>query len=399
MNVSNDLMALIFELQRARTPGDKARAMARAWRTIRRLKPTERRLLAREVGFEGAEELVEGLAGKGGGSLAPAAVLEALGRMRKDRSLSLRGVLADLRDPEKREDLLVRGIDLVTDAVVDEPPHDGRAAADRRSPPLPDDPVAGSEGAFDTETPEPVVPEDGHGPRSEEDAARTMVPESMARPIDPAWSAALDEEVSESLGERVPEVELDSVIAAPPKPGPETGSDSEPVVEPVSGAGSEPGPVTASVDEGPSPWDEIWQPLEAVPVVVSEKETKPPRSVPTLAEATTRVEGSVLVRLRRFRDRLDELRGAEPSALKTVLHELAEPWAKRRALVALIEAGIPTSVDHALDLIEALERPMDRRWCLSALAASGRLSGTRLERALGMIASPAAQRRLAELAG
>ena len=91
--MSDDLTALIFELQRAPTPADKAKALARAWRTVRGLKPAERRLLAREVGFDGAEELIDGLGGSERGIFAPAAVLEALQK---------RGVDAHAWDPRER---------------------------------------------------------------------------------------------------------------------------------------------------------------------------------------------------------------------------------------------------------------------------------------------------------
>ncbi len=112
MNVSDDLTALVFELRRAGSPAEKARALARAWRTVRGLNPTDRRLLAREAGFDGVEDLIEGLARKGGGAFAPAAVLAALGKMRDDKGLSVRGAIADLRDPDRRDDLLARGLDL-----------------------------------------------------------------------------------------------------------------------------------------------------------------------------------------------------------------------------------------------------------------------------------------------
>ena len=116
MKVSDDLTALVFELQRARSPSEKARALARAWRTVRGLSASERRLLAREVGFDGAEDLIEGLAGKSDGAFSPAAVLEALGKMKRDNNLSFGGLLAGLLDPDRRDDLLLQGMDLAADS-------------------------------------------------------------------------------------------------------------------------------------------------------------------------------------------------------------------------------------------------------------------------------------------
>jgi hypothetical protein len=64
----------------------------------------------------------------------------------------------------------------------------------------------------------------------------------------------------------------------------------------------------------------------------------------------------------------------------------------------LLESGIPAPASEALALIEDLERPMDRRWCLTALARRGDLSGDALERALGMLSSFASRRRVQALA-
>jgi hypothetical protein len=69
-------------------------------------------------------------------------------------------------------------------------------------------------------------------------------------------------------------------------------------------------------------------------------------------------------------------------------------WARRRALAALLEAGIPSQVDDALNLIECLGREMDRRWCLGILADDGRLKGRSLDRGLGLLHSPMARRRV-----
>ena len=67
MSVSDQLTAMIFELRSAGSPLAKAKAIARAWRMVRRLSPGDRRILAEEAGFDGAEELLESLAAKSGG--------------------------------------------------------------------------------------------------------------------------------------------------------------------------------------------------------------------------------------------------------------------------------------------------------------------------------------------
>jgi hypothetical protein len=342
--VRDDLSALIFELQRARSPVDKARAVARAWRTVRSLNPTERRLLAREIGFDGAEDLIEGLAGKGGGVFAPAAVLEALGKMRRDKDLSVRSILADLRDPDRREDLLVRGIDLVADSVDGDP----------------------------DESPYEDFFEDELEAESED----TMAPPEAPVETSPPDDSDEDPENDENREIELPPVPVDEEPEQEPEPDPEPEPEPEPEV--------------------PSIWDGIGREREIEAVTAPSLPYVPAREADTTDRPLS--EDSILIRLRAFRKAIPSLRGASLGVIEDHLFSLPEPWARRRALVALIEADIPADADDALDLIEKLDRPMDRRWCLSALARRGDLEGDSLGRALSMLTSPAARRRVEGLA-
>ena len=354
----SELSALVFELKGARSPVDKARAMARAWRTIRELSPTDRRMLAREVGFDGAEDLVEGLAGKSGGIFAPAAVLEALGRMRRDEDLSVRSILSDLRDPERRDDLLVRGIDLAAGAVDEDPAEPAGQAGESAIPVVGSGLASVDEDTVDEET----------QPEAENGASGPVLP-----PPPP-----------------VVEAEIKTV------PKTETQLEPEPEVESEADQSKEPEPA-AELGES-SPWDSVWQRPEA-PESVTSTATLTSRAVRSTGGAQSqKVEGSVLHRLRAFRDAIPGLRDAHQDEIAEILDSLPEPWARRRALVALIDGGVPGDADAALDLIEELDRPMDRRWCLAALAQRGDLAGDDLERALEMLVSPAARRRVAAIA-
>jgi hypothetical protein len=363
MKMSDDLMALVFELQRARRPADKARALARAWRTVRRLSPEERRLLAREVGFNGADDLVDGLAGKSGGAFAPAAVLEALGRMRNNEDLSLRGILSDLRDPERRDDLLSRGADLVVDSVS----------------------------VADTHGEEPTTWAYG------DDEIEVIEPESEPETGEPAGGPTLPE------ADEV-EAEMVTELAPPPPPPP-----VEPVMEltdeaPIPAEWAE--QVEETVDEPRAPeeaeelseWDEIWTEPAAV-AFESAADTRhgpgPGTILPVVSEGRER---SLLVRLRELRSEIPDLRPATVGEIRLKLESFPEGWARRRALVALIEGDTPDDAGAVLDLIEELERPMDRRWCLSALARRGDLDGDELERGVELLTSPAARRRVRALA-
>ena len=81
MGLSDQLSAMVFELRGAGSPVAKAKALARAWRMVRRLSPGDRMALAEEAGFEGAEDLLESLAAKKGG-VAPALMLQFLNGLR-----------------------------------------------------------------------------------------------------------------------------------------------------------------------------------------------------------------------------------------------------------------------------------------------------------------------------
>jgi hypothetical protein len=142
----------------------------------------------------------------------------------------------------------------------------------------------------------------------------------------------------------------------------------------------------------------MWDEPKSVPAA-------PPHEIQTQSILAIRVstdakraEDSVLVRLRAFRDSIPSLGNATLTEIRHGLERLPEAWARRRGLVALIEADVPSDASQVLDLIEDLDRAMDRGWCLSALARRGDLTGADLERAKGMLASTAARRRLEALA-
>ena len=97
-------------------PVAKATALARAWRMVRRLSPVDRMALAEEAGFDGAEDLLENLAAKKGG-VAPALMLQFLNNLRDRGDEGLSDVMEGLRNPETRDDILMRGADAVAEAA------------------------------------------------------------------------------------------------------------------------------------------------------------------------------------------------------------------------------------------------------------------------------------------
>jgi hypothetical protein len=113
MSTQRKLNALLFELQSARNPLARAKVLARAWRTLRELSPTDRRLLARHAGFDGAQEILEGLANRSGG-IAPAMLLQILANARNTDASAVSEVLEAVRDPKRRQEAVTRGVDLAS---------------------------------------------------------------------------------------------------------------------------------------------------------------------------------------------------------------------------------------------------------------------------------------------
>ena len=359
-----DIAALVFELQRTSSPVERARVLARAWRTIRGLDPVERRLLAREVGFDGAEELLEGLAGRGAGGLAPAALLEALNRARRDEGLSMRSLVSALRDPGRRDELMARGMDLAAE-LVEEGAEREEEARPASPPPL-----------TQAETPEPAA---GAGVDDET----------------PDGEAEADEPIA-TAGVRLPPVGEKSRAGVPaPKPP------SAPVVTTRPSAGVFRSPAVGSplapddALESSAAWEVLWHRRE------------PPLTLPDARAADARAvgrdgddglepgcPGSFIERLRELRLQLSRNDRVSSDPVSRVLEGFPDGWARRRAVLAVIEAATPGETSAVLDLIETLGHGADRSWCLTALARRGELAGDNLDRALSMLSSPAARRRV-----
>jgi hypothetical protein len=95
---------------------------------------------------------------------------------------------------------------------------------------------------------------------------------------------------------------------------------------------------------------------------------------------------------------MQSFRGSSLGTLRELIENFPDGWVRRRALVALITAGVPPDAAQALQLIAGVEREIERRWCLGALAQRGDLKGPMLEKSLGLVSSPAGRRRLLTIA-
>ena len=355
MSNQRKLTALLHELQNARSPLAQARVLARAWRTVRELSPTDRRLLARHAGFDGAEEILEGLGQRKGG-LAPAMLLRVLANARGTDGSTVSELLAAIRDPQRGDEAISLGAELASDLLAE---------------------------------PEPEEPATEIGEAIEELQA---VEESIIETPEEALIAlnALESERVEDIETSlVPEPETE--VARDPEPVPKFEPESEP-----------PSPAPPIVDWGR--WHEA--PPSGRPAPTPREVTRPSFSDAgaTRFEAHAVVgaigaEHSVLSQLRVLRRELSGFTGSGIDTLRELIKAFPDGWARRRALCALLEAGIPAKPRQALELVSCLGRELDRRWCLGILARRGALIGTLLNRALDLVDSDYSKRRLTAMGG
>jgi hypothetical protein len=358
------LNTLLFELQTAGSPLQQARILVRGWRTLRELSPTDRRLLANHAGFDGAEEILEGLAKRRGG-IAPAMLLRVLANARSTDGATVSGLLSAVRDPLRRDEAIRLGTHLAAELLAED---DSESAAE-------DDVEEIDEALSELQTVKSAIED------SPEEALAAL--------------SALDEDEEEDAVDAVP-VPV-PVPEFPAAPVPEQQPPPEPEIAPSP-------PAPPIVD-----WSR-WQttsPTHRTPALTyrpgptPRMEMAPPADDPESRRFDAQVvfgalgaEPSVLSRLRVLRRELSGFAGSSVETLRELVESFEDGWSRRRALAALLEEGIPESAGDALELVAVLERELDRRWCLGILARRGDLQGSRLDRALELVSSPSARRRI-----
>ncbi len=337
MTPSKELVALLFELERAASPLERLQIIARAWRSVRALDGFERRDLARRVGFDGAEELIDRLASKGG--LAPATLLEALRRARRADPAQLRGILAGLRTPGSRGQATLEGLQL-------------------------------AESMLGPDEPEPVQPDE---------VAQEDAPASPSAVWDPRSA-----EVPAADSDTLPD--LPEVLVAAPRPAP------LPAPQPASRRMPE--PPAPAVQSAP-------RAAPSVPTARRRGRTQAPAPAPMPAapEAAEVAPppGAKEPPLRALRQLEARLEGsAEPDAgeLEGIVLGLPDGWVRRRAVLALLRHGLPRRIPEALRMVEGLGWQRDRTWVLAVLLDDRSLAASELEQALALITSESARGRL-----
>lgn len=367
------LSALLHELQHANSPLAQARILARAWRTVRELSPTDRRLLARHAGFEGAEQILEGLSERKGG-LAPAMLLQALANARDTDGRAVSELLASLRDPRHRDEAISMGADLAFDFLGE------RETAGVRE--------KVGEALVELQAVEASIVES-----AQEGAADRDAPESEAADLE---GSTAPETVSEESGASDPK----------PEPDPEATTDAASETEPEPDVA--PDPILEPERPSRSPvvdWSRWDRPLEGSSSEgIRQPEQRTPVSDlgPRRFEARAIMEAmgaapSPLSQLTVLRREVSGFKGSSLATLCELVESFADGWARRRAVCALLEEGIPADAGDALEVVSRLGREVDRRWCLGLLARRRKLRGAVLHRALDLVDSKYAKRRLTAL--
>jgi hypothetical protein len=320
------LPELIDQLGRTFSPFERLKILTRTWALLRRMTPEERLVVAAQLGLDHADDLVEALAERRGGT-PPATLLSLIETAQVKGTAHLPKLVADLRDPKRRSERLTEGALRAVEATLA-----GGVAAPTPPPPPPQKAAAPPPARTDTDDHGGTSPAPPPPPPPEPALASAALPQAPA-PAEPSVPPA--------------PVAAPSAEPAPPPPAP-------PAV-----------PVTAKPAKG----DEAFAGrLAATP--------------------------SVLARLRLFRDSLEGSKRPPTGDLHALLDAFPDGWVRRRALAALLQAGLPEKAADAVPLLGVLSSERDRLWCLGALADYRRLSEADRESLLATIASPAARRRL-----
>lgn len=153
MAESQALRDLLSELKRARSPLARMRIAAMAWRTLRSMSRDERRAIAKEIGIEEADAVLEKLGGRERG-LTAADVLQAIGNSPEEDLDKARGALTRLAEPEARAEVVKK----VIQVAAPPPPKPEPPKVEAPPPPPPKPPKHPEPSVWDAPRPEPRAP-------------------------------------------------------------------------------------------------------------------------------------------------------------------------------------------------------------------------------------------------
>jgi hypothetical protein len=321
---SHELIALLHQIRGGVSPVERLRLTALAWRTLRGLSRSERMAVAKAVGLEGAEKIIETLGDRGG--LSPARVLEAIRRLEAADPDEVSSMVRQLADPEHRGEALEEIVDEVVDLV--EAPDTPTAAITEPPPRLPPEPppqvVPGGED---------VKPAPAMDPSPSADPA----PETAARaPIEALVTSVAPVSVPPFLVASEPTMAAESTARTP-----------------------RPAPTAARSTDRPRGTAR----LARRPAVPEDRASAALRD--RLADAANAFQ-----RLRVLAVEPDRGRPLSGAHLTEVAALLPAGWMRRRAIEHLIRAGAVANAQDALQALGSDDRTQ-QWWVLTALARWG----------------------------
>jgi len=151
--------------------------------------------------------------------------------------------------------------------------------------------------------------------------------------------------------------------------------------------------VVVEVDEVEPPV-EIAAPAPPQPVVTEPEPVADRPPIETDIAAPVVAATGTIARFRSLRKTLDDTAQLDIEDIRSLLESFPDGWSRRRALVSILRRGDPEDLDDALSLIEDLERPTDRRWCVAALIDTRELSDADADRVLECFPFPSLARRM-----
>jgi hypothetical protein len=353
MTVSQELVWLINQIRGTPSLRERLRLLALGWRTLRGLTAADRLAVARELGFDGAEQLVEQLAKRGGAS--PSLLLEGLDALKSADSDEVSGLVRGLTEPDRRADTAERLMDAAAGWLSEEAAIAEAAEAAESDGPSEGEPTEFDEPVVEVRPPPPLPPPPPEV--VEVELPRDVVPkdEPHVEEIDVGEAELVDD------GEAAPTVEEEA---------------------------PEPPPVAEDREEVPAPVVVMQS------VSPQEEAVEPPAALVESAAARLAAVASLGSRFRVLAGIVDELEDTGAHTLDPVVDLFPEGWARRRAIEALLRAGVPGEVGEALALISKLARPSERMWALSTLAMSRELDEDEREAVIAAAGSPSIERRL-----
>lgn len=349
MGTSAELIGLLHQIRNATSPLHRMKLAALAWRTLRGLSPIDRLAVARAIGVEGAERLVEQLGDRSG--VSPSLLLSAIQSAEEAEPEELQRLLGRLQDPATRDDAVQQ---LAGDAA-------GWLGGN-----------LGEETAEDGPDWSDAQRTAGRTPLAPAPAAASPVPPASTEADDPPAPAAALPVRAAPVPPLVPEPAPPLPRALVQRPAPAPGSRSAPTMP--SRPGRRPAP-----EEGRSPARRppSRQP-GTLPGIVAELESTP----------------SLFRRLRLLAGRASELAGIGAGGAAAVARAFPAGWSRRRAIEALIRGDAVVGTEQLLSLLSPEDDETTRMWLLTALAARSNLEPGSLE-AAAADAAPLLRRRLA----